>query len=88
MSRSDVIEDVARHARERGALRDLIGLQVRDGELRLVVQHLLEVRHVPFPIGRVAVKSAAEMIVNAAVGDRHQRLKRHLERARLFPVRA
>ena len=51
-----------------------------DGELRLIVEHFLEVRDVPELIHRVAVEAAAEMIVHAAVGHLAQREQRHAER--------
>src|SRR6202020_954378 len=35
-------------------------------DLRVVVQHLLEMRHEPFGVGRVARVAAAEMIVDAS----------------------
>ena len=47
-----------------------MGLQIGDGELRLIVQHLLEVRHKPALIDGVAMKPAAEMIVHAAFAFR------------------
>ncbi len=47
--------------------RELEGEQVGAGELRLVVEHLLEMRHAPETVGRVAVKAAAHLVVHAAV---------------------
>jgi len=35
-------------------------------QLRVVVQHLLEMRHQPLLIGRIAREAAAEMVVDAA----------------------
>ena len=35
-------------------------------DLRVVVEHLLEMRHEPFGVGRIAGVAAAEMIVDAA----------------------
>ena len=73
-----VVEDVARDI---GVLRvagDLVRLQIRNRELRLVVQHLFEVRHEPVFVHRVAVKSAAELIVHPALGHRAQRRQHHV----------
>ena len=75
-----VIEDAARGC---GVLRvagDLERFQVGDGELRLVVEHLLEVRHEPALVHRVAMEAAAELIVHAALGHLAQREQRHVER--------
>ena len=60
--------------------RDLEGFEVGDGELRLVVQHLLEVRHEPVLVHRVAMEAAAELIVHAALGHLAQGEQHHVER--------
>ena len=73
-------EDVARRVGKLFVTRDLVGFQVGDGELRLVVEHLLEVRDVPARVGRVAVKAAAQMIVDAARRHVTQRGEVHLQR--------
>src|SRR5437016_5448348 len=53
------------------------GPGMRDAEelqkLRVVVEHLLEVRHQPALVGRVAREAAAEMIVDAALADMLER---------------
>ena len=49
------------------------GVQVDPRELRVVVQHLLEMRHEPAGVGRVAVEAAAELVAQAAVGHRVER---------------
>ena len=41
-------------------------VQVGDGELRVVVEHLLEVRHEPALVDRVAVEAAADEVVHPA----------------------
>ena len=46
-------------------------------ELRIVVEHLLEMRHQPALVDRVAREAAAEMIVDAALADA---LERDLDR--------
>ena len=60
--------------------RDLVGFQVGDGELSLVVEHFLEMRDVPARVGRVAVEAAAQMIVDAARRHVTQRGEVHLQR--------
>src|SRR5437667_11773629 len=64
----DVIENVARNGFELRIAGDLKRIEIGDGELRLIVEHFLEMRHVPVTIDRVAVKTTAEMIVHPAGG--------------------
>src|SRR5437667_4123508 len=61
----------------------LAGLEVEAGELRVVVEHLLEVRHAPPGVGRVAVEAAAELVMDAARGHALERRRRHGERVRV-----
>ena len=56
------------------------GPQVRQRELRLVVQHLLEVRHPPLAVGRVPVEAAPEMVANAPARDLIEGCDGHSER--------
>ena len=49
-------------------------------ELRIVVEHLLEMRHEPALIDAVAREAAAEMIVDAALRDMGERQVDRLER--------
>ena len=59
------------------------------GQLGVVVEHLLEVGHVPAAIGAVAMETAPNLVVNAAIGDRHQRMIEHLGRGlggRIFGI--
>jgi len=76
----DVIEDVARGLLEDWLARDLERLQIADGELRLIVEHFLEMRNVPELVHGVTVKAATEMIVDAAFGHLAQRGEGHLQR--------
>ena len=50
---------------------------------RVVVSELLEMRDAPMRVGRVAMKSAAELIEHAAGGDFLQRLERHRGKLRM-----
>ena len=59
--------------------RDLKRIEIGDGELRLIVEHFLEMRHVPITIDRVAMKTATEMIVHPAGSHFAQREQRHFE---------
>ena len=52
----------------------LRGFEQREDELRLVVQHLLEVRHAPLAVDRVAVEAAADVVAHAAERHRAQRV--------------
>src|SRR5262249_9817663 len=56
-------------------------LEVRDGEERVVVKHLLEVRNEPAAVGRIAVKPAAHVIADSAARHFFQGLHDHLERS-------
>ena len=46
----------------------LPGFGKRDGQLGLIVEHFLKMRHVPKSIHRIAVKSAAEVIAHSSCG--------------------
>src|SRR5665811_2324493 len=61
----------------------LIGQRQQLQELCVVVQHLLEMRHQPALVHRVARKAAAEVIVNAALTHAIQRMLDRLEKARI-----
>ena len=54
----------------------LPGVQVGAGQQRVVVEHLLEVGHGPGVVDAVAVKAAAELVVDPAAGHRPQCLER------------
>ena len=53
-------------------------MQVRGDEQRVVVEHLLEVRHEPALVHRVAVEAAADEVVHSAGGHRVERRHRQL----------
>ena len=56
------------------------GVEVRRGEQRVVVEHLLEVRHEPGLVDRVAVEAASDEVVHAAGGHRVERRDDHRQR--------
>ena len=58
-------------------------LDVGVGEEGVVVQHLLEVRDEPFGIGAVAREPAAELVVDATVGHRLERVRHHRQHRRV-----
>ncbi len=53
-------------------------MQVGTGEQGVVVEHLLEMGDGPGGIDRIAVKAAAEDVVDASPGHRAQGAERHL----------
>ena len=80
----DVVERVGGHVGPETFTRELRGLDVREHQLRLVVQHLLEVRDAPFPVHRIPVKSAAQVVAHPA--DRHGPQRRQHHRAGVWSV--
>ena len=74
----DVGQRVVGHLGERRFARRLRRLQEGDDQLRLVVEHLLEVRHPPPGVDRVAVEAAAHVVAHAAEGHGAQRLEDHV----------
>jgi hypothetical protein len=82
----NVIERAPSDVRILTVTRKLERFHVRGRELRLVVQHLLEVRYEPPIVYRVTVKSAAELIVHAAARHLAEGEQHHI--ARLVVLRA
>lgn len=62
---TDVAQPVLDHAPEVRIAGDLIGREAGDRKQRLVVEHLFATGHQPAAIGVVAMKAAADVIVNA-----------------------
>ena len=52
-------------------------------DLRVVVKHLLEMRHMPFGVGRIAREAAAEMIVDAAGAQRVEEFAHRVAKTRI-----
>ena len=79
---------VAQHVRQRvlGDIREeavaarLPRLEVREHELALVVQHLLEVRDAPFRIHGIPVEPAADVIAHAPERHGAERFRHHQQR--------
>ena len=61
----------------------LVGLDAGEDEERLVVEHLLEVRHEPAGVRRVPVDAVPELVVDPPAPDRLEGPLDHLERTRL-----
>ena len=77
---NDVIENVARDRFVLSISRDLECVDISDGELRLIVKHLFEMRHVPVAIDRITVKPASDMIMHSARSHFAQREHSHFKR--------
>ncbi len=73
----DVVQRVFGDVQEAILGKRLRAFHVREDQLCLVVQHLLEVRHAPGRIDRVPVESAADMVAHAAERHRQQRRPHH-----------
>jgi hypothetical protein len=67
--------------------RRLPQVRPQPNEERVVVQHLLEVRHEPLGVHAVAGKAAAHLIVQPAAGHLPVRVLHHLQRLRLARAR-
>jgi hypothetical protein len=69
LGRSHVAPDVIKNvARGRGELRIacyLKSVEISAGQLRLIVKHFLEMRHVPMGVDRIPMKSTADVIVHS-----------------------
>ena len=76
----DVVQRVLGDGREEVVAGGLSRLEIRQHQLRLVVEHLLEVRHAPLAVDRVAMEAAADVIAHAAHRHRAQRVGGHQQR--------
>src|SRR6185369_14068102 len=81
---SHLAEHVIENALDRFASLWLAGyleiVQVESREQGIVVEHLLEVRDQPARVGGVAMETAAELIVHAAIRHFSARVIDHFER--------
>ena len=64
----DIIKGLLGNAAVKGIARDLVRGKIQRRKLGIVVEHLLEMRHKPAFIHRIAVKSAAQMVVEPPLG--------------------
>ena len=78
-----VLQGVLGDLREEPVAGGLRGLEVRQHQLRLVVQHLLEVRDTPRLVDRVAVKAAPHVVAHTAQRHRAKGVERQIARHRL-----
>ncbi len=75
-----VVTGPPRNVRINRVARDLVRVHVTGNQLRLVVEHLLEVRHQPAFIDAVPMESTAELVEHPALAHRPQRVQRHVAR--------
>src|SRR6266700_6829254 len=61
----DVIKNVTRGCCEFRIASDLKSVEINARQLRLVVKHFLEMRHMPVPVDRIPMKSPADVIVHS-----------------------
>ena len=85
-----VVERLLDDAAEFRLARHLVGLEVEPRELRVVVEHLLEVRHEPTRVHGVAVKAASDLVVHAALrhpvaGEEHRFEQRRVAGRAVLP---
>ena len=66
----EIIQRFRGHPLEVPGAGQLPGPDQHGGEVGLVVQHLFKVRHEPAPVGGIAVKTAADVIIDAAADHR------------------
>ena len=59
-----IVERLLAHAAAFGIAERQPGVEVERGQLGVVVQHLLEVRHQPVRVDRIAREAAAELVVH------------------------
>src|SRR4051794_37791162 len=76
----DVIEDAASSACILLVTINLDSLEIRGCDLRLVVEHLLEVRNEPALIHGVAMEASGELVVDAALCHLAQSEEHHIRR--------
>ena len=72
------IGDRAGHSRVRWIAGGERRLRIHREQCAVVVQHLLEVRDHPVLVDRVAAESAAQLVVDTALGHAAQRERRHV----------
>ena len=79
----DVRECVFGDLEVEGIARSLRRFDVREHQLRLVVQHLLEMGDAPGGVDRIAVKPPADVIADPAGRHRAERAAHHAEGLRI-----
>ena len=67
--------------------RHLPGVQVDAGQLGIVIEHFLKVRHQPTRIHRVAMEPPTQLIIHAAVGHLVEGKSRGIEKLSVFRSR-
>ena len=82
-----VIEDVAHDLGVAGLAAHQAGVEIQLRQLRVVIEHLLEMRHQPFRIHRVAGEAAAQVIVDAARRHAVAGVQHHADGVRVAEAR-
>ena len=70
-------DDAFRGLLQKSILRDLPAMQIIFQQLGIVIGHFFKMRHQPFFIHRVAVESAAELVIHSAARHFLERGLRH-----------
>ncbi len=73
------VEDASRNGGVETIVRNLIGLAIDNSELRLIVEHLLEMRNAPLRVDGIAMEAPSNLIVDATPRHPLQRSGRHIE---------
>ena len=75
----NVVDDIAPHIRKLPLAADEIRIEIQIEQLRVVVEHFLEVWHKPFLIGGIPAKATANLVVNAACGHPFAGVQNHID---------
>lgn len=78
-----VIQGLACHRGIESFSGDLMSIQIGAGQLSLIVEHLLKMRHSPLLVDRITVKPTANVIEDSTLGHFSQGRERHLKSLRM-----
>jgi hypothetical protein len=62
----------------------LVSVQIKSGQQRIIIKHLFKMRHQPYGIYRVTVKTTAQLVVHATQCHFVQAELNHIEVSRFF----
>ena len=65
---------------------DRVRVRINAEQLGIVIEHFFKMGHQPFRVHRIAMKAAAEMIIDAALGHFGERVNDHFQIAFIFRV--
>ena len=63
---------------------DRVRVRIDAEKLGIIIEHLLKVGHQPFRVHRIAMKAAAEMIIDAAASHLGERMNDHFQITFIF----